>query len=337
MHRKSKIISFVVSVAMAIPCTNGLIFNNSYSVDATNDTMSVDEITKNMGLGWNLGNSLESNGITTDTYYSTTNISIDDYEQFWGNPKVTNDLITGIKNKGFNTVRIPITWYEHITENNGSYIIDNAWINRVKQVVDYAYNQGMYVIINVHHENWINRSDFTSSYDVMSSELKQVWQQIASEFSNYDQHLIFEGMNEPRAVGDSSINEWIGNSTCYDIINKLNKDFVETVRSVSSNYQSTRLLMIPSYAASSYSSVYSSLTIPKVENSIDNDNDGDDDYVAVSLHAYSPYNFAMGDTTSTYDYDHSTFNSTYQSELDNIFNDIRITFTNNDIDRKSVV
>lgn len=331
MYNKSKVVSFMVALAMTIPCANGLIFNTSYDVDATNDIMSVDEITKNMGLGWNLGNSLESNGITTDVYFSTVDISIDDYEQFWGNPKVTEDLITAVKNKGFNTIRIPVTWYEHITYDNGNYTIDSAWMDRVQEVVNYAYNQGMYVILNVHHEDWINRSDFTSSYDAMSTELKQVWFQIATHFANYDQHLIFEGMNEPRAVGSSDIPEWTGNSACYDIINKLNNDFVTTVRSVSSTYQSTRLLMIPSYAASSYSSVYSSLTIPKVANSIDSDNDGDDDYVAVSLHAYSPYDFAMGDSTSNYTYDHSTFSDTYKSELDNIFNDIRTTFTNNDI------
>lgn len=324
MNRKSKKRLLAVVSAIIISFVAGLSPYASCHVKAAN-AMTADEITKDMGVGWNLGNSLESTGASV---WQPTDITA--YEQNWGNPVVTQELISAIHNKGFKSIRIPVTWYEHISKD-GNYSIDSAWMARVKEVVNYAYNQGMYVILNVHHEDWINRSDFTSSYDAMSTELKAVWKQIAGEFAGYNQHLIFEGMNEPRVVGNESISEWSGNAECYEIINKLNKDFVETVRSVSSDYQSNRLLMIPCYAASSYSSVYSSLTVPKVTNSIDRDNDGDDDYIAVSLHAYSPYNFAMGDSTSTHTYDHSAFSDTYKRELDTIFNDIRVTFTDKDI------
>ena len=264
-------------------------------------TMAAEDITENMSIGWNIGNSLDSTG------YGETS---------WGNPKVTQELIDTVKAKGFNTIRIPTTWYQNVTtttDENGKpvYTINEQWMQRVKEVVDYAYNQGMYVILNLHHEEWINRSDFPNAYDEMSERLKQMWTQIATYFKDYDQHLIFEGMNEPRQTGASY--EWQGNAECYEVVNKLDQDFVNTVRSIDSPYQQTRLLMIPSYAASASASAYSYLEVP------------DDDYVAVSLHAYTPYAFAMGDG------DHATFSSNYQSELDTLFSDIRYYFTDKDI------
>lgn len=305
-----KVISFVSALALVVPFVAGISTSSSSDITVDASTLSAEDITKDMGLGWNLGNSLESNGITTNSYYANS-YTITDFEQYWGNPIVTKSLIDTVKAKGFNTIRIPTTWYEHISYSNGTYTIDIAWLNRVKQVVDYAYNNDMYVILNVHHEDWINTSNLANCYNSISIELKQVWKQIATYFANYDQHLIFEGMNEPRAEGTSY--EWVGNTACYDVVNKLNQDFIDTVRSVSSPYKDTRLLMIPDYAASCYSSVYSYLEVP------------DDDYVAVSLHAYSPYDFAMGDGN------HSTFSSDYKVALDGLFEDIRTYFTDKDI------
>lgn len=260
--------------------------------------MTADDITENMTIGWNIGNSLDSTGYSGETS--------------WGNPRVTQELIDTVKAKGFNTIRVPTTWYQNVTtttDENGKpvYTISEQWLQRVKEVVDYAYNQDMYVILNLHHEEWINRSDFPTAYEEMSERLKQMWVQIATYFKDYDQHLIFEGMNEPRQTGASY--EWQGNAECYEVVNKLDNDFVETVRSIDSPYQNTRLLMIPSYAASAYASSYSALDVP------------DDDYVAVSLHAYTPYAFAMGDG------DHTTFSGNYQSDLDTLFSDIRYYFT----------
>ncbi len=276
---------------------------STFAVSAA-DTLTALEITEEMQIGWNIGNSLDATG------------SGSSHETSWGNPRVTQELIDTVQEKGFNTIRIPTTWYTEVTkttdeDGNPIYTISESWLERVKEVVDYAYNNGMYVILNLHHESWINRSDFPTAYEEMSEQLIQMWTQIATYFKGYDQHLIFEGMNEPRET-DSTI-EWTGDEACYEVVNKLNADFVNTVRSVESPYQNTRLLMIPSYAASGYASVYAYLEIP------------DDDYVAVSLHAYAPYNFAMGDG------DHTTFSSAYQSDLDSLFSDIQYYFTNQDI------
>ncbi len=291
---------FTVGTATVMLLSGMTIFSTTGSAA---QNMTAEDITENMTIGWNIGNSLDATG----SY---------NHETSWGNPKVTKELIDAVKAKGFNTIRIPTTWYPEVTtstdeNDNPVYTIKEEWMNRVKEVVDYAYDQGMYVILNIHHEEWINRSDFPTAYEEMSERLKQMWTQIATYFKDYDQHLIFEGMNEPRQTGASY--EWQGNVECYEVVNKLDADFVETVRSIDSPYQNTRLLMIPSYAASAYASSYSSLKVP------------DDDYVAVSLHAYAPYDFAMGDG------DHTTFSNKNKSDLDTLFSDIQYYFTDKDI------
>lgn len=301
MRKGSKILAFFVALIMtSFVCIDASFF----AIEASAETViSAAKIVEDMGLGWNLGNSLDSTGDGGASGQETS----------WGNPRVTEDLIKAVKAKGFSTVRIPISWYKNITENNGNYTINADWLARVKEVVDYAYNNGMYVIINIHHENWINRSDLATSYDAMSTELKQVWKQIAEYFSGYDQHLIFEGMNEPRMEGTTE--EWTGNSDCYNVINKLDADFISTVRSVDSAYKNTRLLMVPGYAASGDYAVYSNLDKSLF----------DDPYVAASVHAYKPYDFAMGNG------DHTTFSSTYKAELDSVFSGLRSFFTQDGI------
>ena len=300
MKTSSRILSFFVAlIMMSFVC-----LDSSFAVKAgASAVISAQSIIEDMGLGWNLGNSLESTGSK----------GADAQETSWGNPRVTESLIKAVKAKGFNTVRIPVSWYPNITEDSGKYTIEPTWFARVKEVVDYAYNNGMYVIINVHHENWINRSDLATSYKSMSAELKQVWTQIAEYFSDYDQHLIFEGMNEPRAT-DTDI-EWTGSSACYEVINKLNADFIGTVRSVDSKYKTTRLLMVPGYAASGDYGIYSNL-----DKSLFND-----PYVAASVHAYKPFDFAMGKG------DHSSFSADNKAELDSVFGNLRSFFTQSNI------
>ncbi len=300
MKTSSRILSFFVAlIMMSFVC-----LDSSFAIKAgASAVISAQSIIEDMGLGWNLGNSLDSTGSN----------GADAQETSWGNPRVTESLIKAVKAKGFNTVRIPTSWYPNITENGGKYTIEPTWFARVKEVVDYAYNNGMYVIINVHHENWVNRSDLATSYKSVSAELKQVWTQIAEYFADYDQHLIFEGMNEPRMVGAKD--EWTGNSACYEVINKLNADFIGTVRSVDSKYKTTRLLMVPGYAASGDYGIYSNL-----DKSLFND-----PYVAASVHAYKPFDFAMGKG------DHSSFSADNKAELDSVFGNLRSFFTQNNI------
>ena len=308
MFNKSKGIKRIVSISAAAVCMMSALnfapLNDKMTVDAADDIMTAFEITKNMKIGWNYGNSLDATGGSgLDT------------ETSWGNPKCTKETIKAVKDKGFNTVRLPTTWYKHM---NADGTIDPEWFARVREIIDWCYEEDMYVILNVHHEEWINRADFDTAYDEMSAKLKSVWKQIATEFKDYDQHLIFEGMNEPRAAG-TEYEWWLAPSApkekLFEVVNKLNQDFVDTVRSIESPYKDTRLLSCPPYCASgSDVGMMSGLDIP------------DDPYVAASVHAYSPYSFCMDKAG-----DHSTFSETYASELESILKNIRKQFIDKDI------
>ena len=306
MFNKSKGIKRVVSISAAALCMMSALnfapLNDRQVVDAA-DIKTAFEITKDMKIGWNYGNSLDATGKSgLDTEIS------------WGNPKATQETFDAVKAKGFNTVRLPTTWYNHI-DTTGK--IDPEWMARVREVVDYCYKNDMYVILNIHHEEWINRADFDTAYEEMSVMLKNIWKQIAEEFKDYDQHLIFEGMNEPRAAG-TDYEWWLApgapTEKLFEVVNKLNQDFVDTVRSVESPYKDTRLLSCPPYCASgSDINMMSGLKIPN------------DPYVAASVHAYSPYDFCMGKG------DHSTFSETYATDLEGILKNIRKQFIDNNI------
>ncbi|AAK78801.1 endoglucanase [Clostridium acetobutylicum] len=241
---------------------------NLNTVVATNNTKTKTkkitslQIVKNMKVGLDLGNSLDSPFNETD----------------WGNPKTTKSMITKIKQAGFNTVRIPITWNSHIGPAP-DYTIDNAWLDRVQEVVNYAYDNHMYVIINLHHEDsWLIPT--YANKDAATAELTKLWTQISNRFKNYNDSLIFETMNEPRLIGTPE--EWYGGtSEARDVVNSYNLAAVNAIRDTGAK-NSSRFIMIPTYAASSDKISINGLKIPN-----------NDKKILISLHAYIPYNFAM--------------------------------------------
>lgn len=224
------------------------------------------ELCGRITVGWNLGNSLDATGSGMSS------------ETSWGNPKTTRELILKVKEAGFDAVRIPTTWYNHL---DSDFNISEEWLARVQEVVDYAYDEGMYVILNVHHENW--NDPYESTLPDVKKKIKKLWTQIANRFESYGERLIFEGMNEPRWKNTNY--EWNGgNAEGRRVVNAYNEYFVETVRATGGNNR-YRALMIPTYAASS--SGLDGFTVPQ------------DKSVIVSVHAYSPYNFAMNPSGTT--------------------------------------
>ena len=127
------------------------------------------EIAADMGVGWNLGNTLDSHD---GTNHKSLGLNA---ETYWGNPKTTKALIDAVKAKGFNTIRVPVTWYPHADAN---FNIDTAWMDRVKEVVDWCIDEDTYVILNIHHEEW--NTPTNANYSAASKELKAFWKQIAS-------------------------------------------------------------------------------------------------------------------------------------------------------------
>ena len=303
----TKMVSTAAAVACAFTAFGSLPAEKIKDAEAA-DKMTALEITENMKIGWNLGNTLDATASKGDTVLEHAGVET---ETAWGCPKATQELFDAVKAKGFNTVRVPTTWFQHLNDDGK---IDEAWMARVREVVDYGIKNDMYIILNLHHENWVNREDLGTAYDEMKPKLVNLWTQIAAEFKDYDQHLIFEGMNEPRAAGTD--HEWWGpQQNEVDTINKLNADFVNTVRGIGGNNED-RLLMVPGYCAGSDVSIISLIDVPN------------DPYVAVSIHAYVPYNFTMNSDEKGY---HDTFTATFRSELKGILDGIRSTFTNKDI------
>lgn len=235
----------------------------------------LDEIT----VGWNLGNTLDAHDATKP------NPTPERQETCWGNPKTTEEMILAVKDKGFNTIRVPVTWYPQLGAAP-DYKINEAWLDRVQEVVDYVVGNDMYCIINLHHENWHFPS--YDNLDAAKGQLIAVWTQIADRFSGYDEHLLFEGMNEPRMVGTSK--EWTGgDAESRDVINQLNAAFVETIRKSGDN-NPKRHLLIPTYAASSTMQTINDFIVPE------------DDRIIISVHAYTPYNFALN-AKGTFEFD----------------------------------
>ena len=267
------------------------------------------EITAEMGIGWNLGNTMDAtSGGRTDPKAQETS---------WGNPITTPELIKAIHDKGFKTIRIPTTWANFLSKD-GTYTINEKFIARVKEIVDYAYDLDMYIILNLHHESWVNNPNLDKEYLKVAEELTAVWSQIADAFADYDQHLIFEAMNEPRMTGVD--HEWDGFQSAYNAVNYLNQVFAYTIRSNGKGYNSERCLMIPGYAASSSDSILKSISIPTYEGEpVKN--------IIISTHCYSPYNFCLSDEKMTFDPD----SKTDTGAIDTLFNTLEEQFLFNDI------
>ncbi|MBQ7266429.1 MAG: cellulase family glycosylhydrolase [Firmicutes bacterium] len=266
--------------AATLALISALFTTPSFAEEKDISQMSAMEIVSDINIGWNLGNSLESVGIP----YTTP----ENAEKSWGNPVTTKETISTVKVAGFNAVRIPVTWFDKCDDNG---TIDQAWLKRVKEVVDYAYSQDMYVILNMHHEVHTNNNALVGWLIPTSAQkencIKKVdsqWTQIANYFKDYDRHLIFETLNEPREIG--GVNEWNGGTQeVKEVINALNQEAVNVIRSTGGNNE-TRLIMCPPNAASIAGlDGYVLPTDPK--SNIMGSN------IAVSVHNYSPYSFAL--------------------------------------------
>ena len=310
-------LSFILSLLMAMTIFIGLDLGDINAQALSGDTLKnadTEAILEDMGLGWNLGNSLDATGGSgLDT------------ETSWSNPKTTQALIDKVKSLGFNTVRVPVSWGKHVSGSN--YTIDSAWLARVKEVVDYCYKNDMYVILNIHHDTKSSASASGAGYYPRSSAysssekfVTSVWSQAAEYFKDYDYHLIFETLNEPRLIGSSYewwFNKWSIPSEVKDAIgciNKLNQKAVDTIRATGSNNRS-RLIMCPGYDASIDGATVSGFKLPT-------DISGNKNRIAVSVHAYSPYNFAMNVGPGST----SAYTSSIKSELRDLFSTLKSNF-----------
>ena len=276
-------------------------------MSAFNDSLSAIELVKNMKLGWNLGNTFDAHSFHWEEEYYKRGL---ESEFHWCDVETTRELIDFPYDSGYKTIRIPVTWFNHIIDDK--YTIDPDWMMRVKSVVDMAINKGYYVILNEHHSvhgthetrmqengNYEKRRmpyplTYADGYIVSSNKqdqkeskafLKAIWTQIATAFNNgYDEHLIFETMNEPRNTRDyhpeikSQKNHewqpglklayyksdgtiggyWCDNRKCpeclkeYNVLNEYNQVCLDAIRATGGN-NSKRFVMIPGLCTGSQS------------------------------------------------------------------------------------
>ena len=272
------------------------------------DSITSEKLVNEMGFGWNLGNTLDAHNKEQEGIESETS---------WENPLTTEEMIKEVVKKGFKTIRLPTTWHNHFIDNN--YTIDPKWMERVKTVVDWAINNGLYVILNTHHDNAQYSKDpitygagyYPSYKDIEESEkfIYNVWRQIATAFNNgYDHHLIFEGLNEPRLIGNTY--EWNYNQTdkdCTDgveVLNEYMRLIVKAIRESGGNNEKRFVMITP--LAAGYSFAANSPVIFPDDSKYNKKNNK----LLLSVHMYAPYDFALnGDMQFT------KFTDAYKEEL----------------------
>lgn len=180
--------------------------------------MTAKQIAADIHAGWNIGNTLEaiSNGNPSETA--------------WGNPKVNEAYIKGIKAAGFNAVRIPCAWNGYIIDKN-NYTIDPMWLNRVEEVIGYCINNGMYAIINIHWDGgWLEENVNEAAKPAVLPKQKALWTQIAERFSAFNERLMFAGTNEPYQSRQNEFGE-----SEMSVLLEYEQAFIDAVRAAGGN------------------------------------------------------------------------------------------------------
>lgn len=318
----SGIVAVSAAVILTLSCSAPNA-NNNYvpsvpGIDTPVDGLSSVQFASAMQSGWNLGNTFDS------AEYGNKNNKLKasngkSYETAWGMPETTEKMIYTVAAKGFKTIRIPISWHNHITDGD-NYTIDPEWLARVKVVVDWARKNKMFVIINIHHDNLTSAQmsttygfsvnpDSSSEQETSKKYIKRIWEQVADYFKDYDNHVIFELLNEPRNMdlanpfNPSSSEE----SACNGVIKQYEQVALDAVRASGGN-NANRFVMVPYYAASPWKN--SSWSLPT---------DSASDKLLISTHAYDPYTFAMYDGST----DNTDFSESVEgAELKNLFDSL---------------
>ncbi|MCL2628075.1 MAG: cellulase family glycosylhydrolase [Oscillospiraceae bacterium] len=250
-----------------------------------NEDINAFELAVDMGAGWNLGNTLDA------VLGRNSPVSISIQETSWGNPVTTREMVELLSKSGFNSLRIPITWSRFVGEAP-DYILNTDILDRVQEIVDWAFEFDMYVIVNTHHEyfiphecsqgndcrTWLFPDD--EHRELAARIITALWHQVASRFAGYSEKLLFENLNEPRLVGTNY--EWSGGTTAArGVLNYWNQVFIKTIRNTG-YHNENRFLLLPTYAASADPAPIADMWVPR-----------NDDRIFVSVHAYTPYNLVL--------------------------------------------
>ena len=307
--------------------------------------LTAHQVVSEMKAGWNLGNTFDARW--TDNwsnpaphagdYHPTT--SLNTLETRWVSTRTTQALIDGVIAAGFDTVRIPVTWHK-VADPSNNWNIRKDWIDRIQEVVDMAYNKGMFVIINTHHDEYVLPLQISRSAGYVDRPvtisgtrryggradaqivIRRFWEQISERFNDgYGYKLIFEVLNEPR--DPRAMNNWTGNGQqeLYDSVNILSQIAVNAIRASGGNNEN-RIIMVPTYAANADAQARNAFRVPtdlpqhriarpSGGNTVGNNgnvgqtpapasNNDTSRKIAMSVHRYEPTGFTLSSSTANW-------------------------------------
>jgi endoglucanase len=228
---------------------------NPIPANAAGMNSSATELASKISLGWNIGNSLEATGSETA----------------WGNPKITKELIDLVKQNGFNAIRIPCSWNQYLS-NSSTAEIKTEWLDRIKEVIQYCVDNEMYVLVNIHWDGgWLENNVTEAKQEENNFKQKAFWEQIATRFRDFDEHLLFAGTNEPN----------VDDSTQMDVLTSYHQTFIDAVRSTGGkNAYRTLVVQGPSTDIEKTNNLMTTLPIDTVS-----------DRMMVEVHYYTPWQF----------------------------------------------
>ncbi|MBQ1048084.1 cellulase family glycosylhydrolase [Micromonospora sp. C51] len=247
-----------------------------------------------MQPGWNLGNTFDAVGAD---------------ETAWGNPRVTEAQLDAVRAQGFNSIRIPVTWSNHHGPAP-SYTIDAAWLNRVKEVVGWALDDGFYVMINLHHDSWQWIHEMPTNRTTVLNRYNALWTQIAAAFRDHSPRLHFESVNEPQFANSS------GDAQNAELLHELNVNFHRIVRA-SGGTNATRMLVLPTLHTSSEQARINELTTTI--------NQLNDRNLIATVHFYGYWPFSVNVAGGT------RFDATTQQDLTDSFDRVHNAFVTRNI------
>jgi len=251
------------------------------AADASGMGSTAAQIVANIKLGWNIGNTMEAPGGETG----------------WGNAVITQALIDLVKSSGFNGIRIPCTWNQHADQTTAA--IDTAWLHRVKQVVQYCINDGMYIMLNDHvNDGWLDCTATGARLDTIKAKQRAYWEQIATEMRDLDEHLMFASANEPNAND-------LASSTLLENYHQI---FINAVRSTGGkNAFRTLIIQAPNTSVdlADYFTTLPGMPVDQVPNKL-----------VMEVHWYSPPNFCILSSDASWGNEWCYWGANYHSKDD---------------------
>ena len=290
----------VLGLLLALVTMIGLTGTTAFATPAHKDSLPVRPLlaaspmdtVAAMQPSWNLGNTLDA--IPGETS--------------WGNPETTKAVFDTIKAQGFRSVRIPVTWTDH-QSSTAPYTIDATWMNRVKQVVDWALADGLYVVINVHHDSWQWIADMPTHHDDVLARYKAAWTQIAAKFRDSSPALLFESINEPQFNNTTD-------AQGVQYLTELDTAFHTIVRQSGGN-NATRLLVLPTLHTNSAQNLLDAL--------VSEMKSFNDPNLVATVHYYGWYPFSVNVAGGT------QYDDAAQKDMTDNFTRIRNTLTSQGI------